>query len=53
MKKIFVSLFCTLLLSLSAAPRIAVFDEPEFPNASKRNAEFYCKALNAKVLRFV
>ena len=51
MKKIFISLFCTLLLSLSAAPRVAVFDEPGFPNASKRDAGFYRKALNAKVLR--
>ena len=51
MKKIFISLFCTLLLSLSAAPRVAVFDEPGFPNASKRDAGFYRKALDAKILR--
>ena len=51
MKKIFTVLSCAVLLSLCAAPRIAVFDEPGFPNASKRDAEFYRKALGGTVLR--
>ena len=50
MKKILLFLFASCLFSAWSAPRVAVFDEPGFPNASKRNAEFYRKALNGKIL---
>ncbi len=36
---------------LAAAPRIAIFDEPGFPNASKRDAEFYRRAAGGTILR--
>ena len=51
MKKILLYLAGILAFSLIGAPEIAVFDEPGFPNASKRDAAFYSKVLGAKILR--
>ena len=51
MKKFLLFLTGILLFSLAGAPKIAVFDEPGFPNASKRNAQFYSKVLGGKILR--
>ena len=51
MKKFLLFLTGIFLFSLAGAPKIAVFDEPGFPNASKRSAEFDSKVLGGKILR--
>lgn len=50
MKSILCTLLCTLFVFTAAAQKIAIFDEPGFPNASSRNAEFYRNVLNGKIL---
>ena len=50
MKRLFLLLFFAIFLPLLAAPKIAIFDEAKFPNASKRDAQFYSKVLGGKIL---
>lgn len=44
MKRILALLLTSFTFGIIAAPRIAVFDEPGFPNASERSSEFYVEA---------
>ena len=44
MKRTLSLLLTAFTFSIIAAPRIAVFDEPGFPNASERTPEFYIEA---------
>ncbi|MFA6929215.1 MAG: hypothetical protein WCT05_02730 [Lentisphaeria bacterium] len=45
MSRLISALFAVLTSILAASPRIAVFAEPGFPNASKRDAGFYTDVL--------
>ena len=51
MKNLLLLLFSIIFLPLLASPKIAIFDEVGFPNASKRDAKFYSKVLGGKILR--
>ena len=50
MKNLFLFLCLAAGGLLWSAPRVAVFDEPGFPNASKRDAAFYSRVLNGRIL---
>ncbi|MBQ6473712.1 MAG: beta-galactosidase trimerization domain-containing protein [Victivallales bacterium] len=49
-RRIAVSMCLIAVLHCAGAPKIAIFDEPGFPNASTRDAAFYRKAVGGDVL---